>query len=372
MNILQSAEKFSIEKKLTGRQVFLLIFLSFIFAALTAAYIFINAFISSIRPPEIPANPLISVAPNPYADLSDPAFILPEGHEADLLIGGGMFAPKGFTSEYRKDLFYTFLILGLDEGVNVDTIMVASYDGLNKEANIISIPRDSLVNVSRNIRKINAAYPAGTLRGGGRTGGIAQMQREVMTVIGFVPDFYILVDLDAFIKIIDAVGYIEIDVPFHMRYDDPYQGLHIDIPAGRQLLNGENALNFARYRRGNRGFPTITDYRRIEHQQMVIRAILNNLLQPANILRIPELITIFNENVHSNLSTGNIIWLANQLNEIGGTEALSTYTLPTSGSLRLTHWYEILDGPAIVELVNRTINPYTKDITLADLDIISY
>ena len=359
---MQSLEK---QSKMTLFRVCVLIFLSCTFIFLSIIYIFI----SSIAPPEIPVNPLIPVHSN--VDINDPAFLLPEGHEADLLIGGGMFAPEGFTSEDRKELFYTFLIMGLDEGVNVDTIMVASYDGVNKKANIISIPRDSLVNVQRNVRKINAAYPAGTLRGGGRAGGIAQMQREVMTIIGFVPDFYILIDLDAFVKIIDAVGGVEIDVPFHMRYDDPFQGLHIDIAAGRQRLDGANALNFARYRMGNRGFRAISDYQRIEHQQMVVREVLNNLLQPANILRIPEFIAIFNENVHSNLTTGNMIWLASQLTEISGTEALSTYTMPTSGSLRLAFWYEILDAPAIVDLVNRTINPYIKDIELSDLDIIT-
>jgi anionic cell wall polymer biosynthesis LytR-Cps2A-Psr (LCP) family protein len=90
-----------------------------------------------------------------------------------VLLLGNLPSPEGFTDDDRKELFYTFLLIGLDGGVNTDTIMVASYDAVKMEGNVISIPRDSLENVQRRVRKINAAYPAGTLFGGGRDGGIA-------------------------------------------------------------------------------------------------------------------------------------------------------------------------------------------------------
>jgi anionic cell wall polymer biosynthesis LytR-Cps2A-Psr (LCP) family protein len=56
------------------------------------------------------------------------------------------------------------------------------------------------------------------------------------------------VDFDGFVRLVDAVGGVELDVPFHMKYDDPYQNLSIGIRPGRQTLNGKDALNFARYR----------------------------------------------------------------------------------------------------------------------------
>src|SRR5690606_21125987 len=117
--------------------------------------------------------------------------------------------------------------------------------------NIISVPRDSLVNVKRKVKKINAAYPAGNLNGGGKEGGINQLKRELKTIIGFVPDFYIGIDLDGFERIVDAVGGIDINVPIDMKYDDPTQDLHTNIKKGQQVLNGEDALKFARYRKGN-------------------------------------------------------------------------------------------------------------------------
>ncbi len=321
-------------------------------------------FTSLIKPPSIPQDDV-------NINLNEIAFLPPDGNADDMFIGNGLRAPEGFTTEDRKEQFYTFLLVGLDGGINTDTIMVASYDGINKESNIISIPRDSKVNVKRKVKKINAAYPAGTLYGGGKEGGIEQLKREAKTIIGFVPDFYVSVDLDAFVRIVDAVGGVEVDVPLDMKYDDPTQDLHINLKQGKQHLDGEEALLFARYRKGNNGHNIISDYQRIENQQVVIKAILDKLIKPENILKIPEFIEIFTDSVDSDIKPENMLWFASQLNKIKGTEALSTYTLPTAGTSGLPMYYEYLDKDAIVELVKKTINPYKKDIEAHDLDIIA-
>ena len=354
-------------------KLFVKILLTCALACLTIIFLGWTLVRDKIEPPVIPNVNHNIVMPS----LDDFAF-LPleedeeeEGVYEDMYIGGGLRAPEGFTADDRKDQFFTFLIIGLDDSIITDTIMVASYDGINREANIISIPRDSLVNVRRRVKKISVAYPVGTLRGGGREGGIAQLQREIKTIIGFIPDFYISLDYDAFIKLVDAVGGIVVYVPIDMRYTDRSQGLRIDIRRGEQRLNGENALKFARYRRGSRGFRTITDYQRIENQQTVIRAMLAELMRPSNILRIPIFLSIFNEHVHSDISVGNMLWFADQLNQIKDTDALSMYTMPTIGTSGPPMHYELLDKTGIIELVNRTINPFKIDIEAKDLDIIT-
>ena len=282
-------------------------------------------------------------------------------------------APDGFSSADRKPEFYTFTITGLDSTNNTDTLMVASYDGVNKKANIIGIPRDCLVDVPRELKKINAAYPLAALNGGGKKAGMAELQKEIKTIIGFVPDFYVLVNFKAVTDTVDIIGGIEVDVPFHMLYDDPEQGLHIDIPKGlQQHLNGEDALHFARYRKGNNGMHVISDYDRINNQQTVIKAVMNKMLRPRNILRIPQFIQIFNDNVYSNITTGNMIWFANEVKKISGTDALAVYTMPTDGTSGEPMFYEYLDRKRVIDLVNETINPYTKDITADDVDIIRH
>ena len=279
-------------------------------------------------------------------------------------------APEGFSSADRKDLFYTFLIVGLDDYNNTDTLILASYDGVNNTANLIGVPRDCEVDASRELKKINAAYPIGALNGGGKQGGMTELQKEIKSIIGFIPDFYILVNFQAVTDTVDTVGGIEVDVPFHMVYDDPVQDLHIDIPKGMQLLNGYDALRFARYRKGNNGLNTISDYDRIKNQQTVIKAVLDKLIRPRNILRIPQFIQIFNDNVYSNITTGNMIWFANEIHKINSAGMLSEYTMPTNGSSGEPMYYEYLDEAKVLDMVNQTINPYKKDIQAKDIDII--
>jgi LCP family protein required for cell wall assembly len=340
-----------------------LIISAFVFTVMAIS----GAFLLQISsPPEIPLHASSDISDR--YDFNKVAYVDPEPDEDDKNVGDNLHAPVGFTSEDRKDLFYTFLIFGLDNGINTDTIMVASYDGVNKEANIISIPRDTKVNVRRNLKKINAAFPAGQSGGAGFESGVEQLKREVKTIIGFTPDFYVCVDFAAFIRIVDAVGGVEIDVPMNMELRDPDQNLYISIPKGEQHLTGEEALKFARYRMGG---VTISDFQRIENQQTVIKAVLDKLLQPACILRIPEFIDIFNDHVHTDVNILDMPWFAYQLSEVRGADALSTHTLPIAGSSGLPMYYELIDKNAAVELINSTINPFKLDIQEKDLDIAS-
>ena len=278
-------------------------------------------------------------------------------------------APEGFTTEDRRELFYTFLIVGLDDNMITDAIIVASFDGVSNTASAVSIPRDTKVNVNRNVRKINVAHSAGRIFGDTPDSGIRQLKRELRDIIGFMPDFYMEVELDAFTRIVDAVGGVMIDVPFHMSYDDPFQRLHIDIPAGYQLLDGKQAVNFARFRNANTGFRAINDYQRMENQQALMMALARGLLTPASILRIPELVTVLEENVRTNLRLQDMLWFASRLSQISGVEALSVYTLPIARNSGAPNWYEFVNIPAALELVNDTINPFVLPITTNDVNI---
>ena len=318
-----------------------------------------------------------AVAPDVPSLDDGAAFHPPEFNEDDARLGAGDRAPEGVTDEDRKQTFYTVLIIGVDGGANTDTIMVASYDDVKKEANLISLPRDTLVNVSRKVKKINAAYPAGMSGSQSKdkaervAAGAAQLGREIKTLISFTPDFYVVIDLNAFVRIIDTVGGVEIDVPYAMRYRDPTQGLSINIAKGLQTLNGADALKFARYRRGSSGYRTISDYDRIENQQAVIKALLEKIKSPANILKIGEFVDIFSENVYTDLETGNLFWFAEQIAGLRGSDALATYTLPMAGTSGSPSWYEYVDREKALELVNSTINPYGVPVRPEDVDILN-
>ena len=117
-------------------------------------------FSRTVIAPEIP--------PLPTLNAEESAYPSPEDDEADLLIEGESALERFFTDD-RKESFFTFLIIGLNEGTNANTIMVASYDGVNEKINLVSIPRDSLMNVTRTGRKLSSAYMAGAR--GGRVSG---------------------------------------------------------------------------------------------------------------------------------------------------------------------------------------------------------
>jgi len=285
-------------------------------------------------------------------------------------------APERFTQDDRRDIFWTFLIVGLNEGRNANTVMVASYCGITREANIISIPRDVPVNAARNgvAQKLASSYLAGAGGGRGRAGGIAQVQRDVMNVIGFIPDYYVLIDYDTFFTIIDAVGGIEVYVPIRMRYRDPCQNLDINIQPGLQHMDSATALDFARFRQANRnsGYPSLPDgdIGRTRNQQAVINAVISSLLTPASIIRIPEFVSIFNESVYTNLTFRDMMFFALELNHVRGTDALSTETLVPVQSSGRPLYFEFLGPASVLEIINTTINPFYEDIELRDLNII--
>ncbi|MCL2526988.1 MAG: LCP family protein [Defluviitaleaceae bacterium] len=325
-----------------------------------------------VRPPDIPIRVEASISHqdrvenNPTQNTES----LPTSEDDNTEYEPEPPAPTVRQPEERKPLFYTFLIVGLTEGYNANTIMVASYDGNAGQGHVISIPRDTQVDFQRNNRKIVAAYNIGRANGRGHAGGVERLKMEVESIVGFWPDFYITIDYEAFTRIVDSVGGVEIYVPFHKLYDDPWQNLHINIPPGLQLLDGENALHFARYRRGNDRRQSITDYQRIENQQQVISAMMQNLLTPASIRRIPEFIRIFNDHFASDLAYGELTWFANHVRRSGGTDALEFHTLPMRGTSGAPSWYEWADEAGILELVNRTVNPFVRDITASDIRIV--
>ena len=148
----------------------------------------------------------------------------------------------------RQDGVYTVLLVGNDDGNgNTDTIIVGKIDTVQHKMDFVSIPRDTLVNISWNIRKINAVY-WGTVNSGGV--GIDGLRQQVKNLLGFDVDCYAVIDLNVFIDTVDALGGIYFDVPCDMDYEDSSQNLYIHVKAGYQLLDGETAMGVVRFRSG--------------------------------------------------------------------------------------------------------------------------
>ena len=143
------------------------------------------------------------------------------------------------TTSGRKGDYFTFLLLGEDTSSgSTDTIMLASYDVKNQQVSMMSIPRDTMVNVSWDIKKINSVYSSKL--------GMEGLKTQVSYLTGVMPDFYVIVQWEAVGEIVEALGGVYFDVPFDMNYDDPYQDLHIHQEKGYRLLDGEDAMEVVR------------------------------------------------------------------------------------------------------------------------------
>lgn len=265
--------------------------------------------------------------------------------------------PAEPVKEYKSD-FYTFIVAGLDKGgYHTDTLMVITLDTAAKKANIVSVPRDTQVDVPRKTKKINTAYTVG---------GVEELKKELESILGFSPQHHAIVDLEAFAKLVNAVGGVEFDVPQDMDMDDPTQNLHIHLRKGRQILNGDKALQLVRFR----GYPS-ADIGRMETQQKFLKALAKKLLKTSNIPKIGKFMDIFQQDVKTDLSLRDLQWFARQAMELNPETDITVQTLPyiKDGNYQGQN-YVYLAPAEVVSLVNRTINPYTTDITLEDVKII--
>ena len=272
--------------------------------------------------------------------------------------GGSRSAPEG-----RKEHFHTILVGGLDdENGGSDTNLLVALDSQNGAIHVVSLPRDTLLNVTWSVKKLNNAY---------HHGGFAQTMAEVARLLGIPVDHYVTVKLDAFAELVDAIGGVEFEIPVDMDYDDPYQDLHIHFQAGLRRLTGEEALQVVRWRQNNDGTGYATaDIGRIGTQQAFLTAVAQQTLQLSNLDKIRELAEIFQRQVDTDLGLANLIWIGEQTLSIGSA-GITFHTLPGDGA----GWYKggsyyVLDPEATLELVNTYFNPYQRELTMEDMDIL--
>lgn len=288
--------------------------------------------------------------------------------------------PKAGGERKTKD-WYTVLILGRDTGGggNTDTMLLASYNVTDQKATVMSIPRDTMVNVPWDIKRINSVY---NYYGGGDK-GIQHLYKEIAQLVGFEPDYQVVVEWEAVGAIVEAMGGVYFDVPRNMNYDDPYQDLHIHQEKGYRKLSGDDVMQVLRYRHDNvkngkmLGYPD-GDLGRIKTQQALLKAMVEQLLQVKNVANINAFAKAFQENVETDLSFQNLFWFGQQA-VLGGLkpENVNFVTMPNtptscwSRSVKNNQSYVVPDAQKLLDLVNNELSPFVEPSTMRDLDIMS-
>ena len=270
---------------------------------------------------------------------------------------------RPLSSEERKEHFYTVLMAGLDdENGGSDTNLLMALDAENGTINVVSLPRDTLLNVSWSVKKLNNAY---------HHGGISQTRTEVSRLLGIPVDYYVTVDLRAFVELVDAIDGVDFDIPVDMDYDDPEQDLHIHFKKGPRHLTGQQALEVVRWRQNNDGTGYATaDIGRIGTQQAFLTAVAKQTLQVSNLDKIPEMAEIFSTRVETDLKLANLIWIGEQALSMGS-DSIAFHTLPGDGAGYYKGGsYYVLEPEGVLELIDTYFNPYRRPLTREDMDIL--
>lgn len=212
------------------------------------------------------------------------------------------------------------MLMGVDEREGdvgrSDTLMIATLDPKKKKAAILSIPRDTRVKIQgHGFDKINAAYAYG---------GHKLTQSTVENLLGVEMEHYVLINVNAFTKIIDAIGGVDINVEKRMYYEDPWDdngGLVINLYPGQQHMDGKTAITYVRYR-DEEG-----DIGRIARQQKFMQAVMDKLTSPAIIPRIPAIIGEVVDCIDTDLSVKQMIEFMSALKDAQA-RGLQTEMLP--------------------------------------------
>lgn len=210
----------------------------------------------------------------------------------------------------------SFVLLGIDEGglqsktgVRSDTIMLVDVNFETGAVNLLTVPRDTRVDVAGRMDKINHAHA----RGG------AEMSLD--TINKFLQtDFkdYVKVDFKSVMSIVDIVGGVNMEVPVDMKYDDPTASpeLHINLIAGEQLLDGKKSHDVLRFRHNNGEDFYPGGHTREQVQQVWVKQFAKAALSPSNITRLPKMIEASFKSVDTSFSFSEIVKYAFKANKI--------------------------------------------------------
>ena len=206
------------------------------------------------------------------------------------------------------------LILGVDRRpeettfvTRTDTMMLTTVYAQERYIGMLSIPRDLWLLLPQGFEgRVNTAHFFAEANAAG-TGPGAAMD-VVRSNFGVVVDHYVRVDLVGFVRIVDAMGGVDLEVPNALiDYEYPtydYGTRVVAFAAGPQHMDGEVALAYARIRHGS------SDFQRAERQQLVIQAMLTRLMQPSAWVRLPAILAAVNELVDTDLSAVDVARLA--------------------------------------------------------------
>ena len=193
-----------------------------------------------------------------------------------------------------------------------DTLLIAQLEPKTKTVRLLSIPRDTRVNVM--------GYGWGKINGANVHGGPQMLLNTLENFTGLKLEGYAYLSLEALRDVTDALGGVQINVPIAMKYQDTAAKLSIDLKPGLQTLNGQQLEGFTRFRNDGMG-----DIGRVARQQDMFKAVTTKLRSPEGLWRFPRAAAALEQNVKADLGREDV---AHLLAMLLARPQLETYTVP--------------------------------------------
>ncbi|MFB2891491.1 LCP family protein [Aerosakkonemataceae cyanobacterium BLCC-F50] len=236
-------------------------------------------------------------------------------------------------------------VLNSFEGLS-DTMLLLRFNPQTKKLIILSVPRDTRTFVEGvGVTKINAANVHG---------GPALSAKTVSNLLGGIRiDRYVRINVQGVEKLIDALGGVTIHVPYDMKYTDQTQHLYINFKAGKQHLDGAQTQNLLRFRQDKLG-----DIGRVQRQQMVMRALMEQALNPVTLARLPEILRVIQSHIDTNLSVEELVALVGfgvKMNRSDAQMLLVPGEFSNEGEYDASYW--LPNRRAISQLVSQYLDP---------------
>lgn len=210
------------------------------------------------------------------------------------------------------------LVIGLDNvggSHRSDTIMIVHVSPDSRTVSVVSIPRDTIMNIPGiGLTKVNHAFAYG---------GKNLTKKTLEDFFGIRIPFTVVINMDGLTKIIDTLGGLNIDVEKRMYYVDYAGGLFVDLYPGYQHLNGRQALGYVRFRHDAEG-----DFGRIARQQKFVQALANRIINKKNVLSAPKVILSLLSNVETNMSVHQVLGFSLAMRQSFDIGNVQTASLP--------------------------------------------
>ena len=254
--------------------------------------------------------------------------------------------------EGESDLRTNFLVMGKDEASGLyDMIMLVSYNATKKQIGVVQIPRDTYAEFTEgSYKKLNGAVLA--------LGGEREFCTFLSEALSVNIDHYISLDLYSVGEIVDVLGGVEMDVPFDMNYEDPAQGLSIHLKKGKNILDGDAARKFVRYRAGY----LEGDLGRMDAQKLFLAALVKKLKSDLSVFEIGAMVAAVSDNIKMNIPMSSVIPLAKEIMSIPS-ENVKFVTLAGESAVAKVSGasYYVISRPSAIEILNELMGAGLSD-----------